>query len=75
MVLVANVEGESLSIVDASWRREAPCRRWRRSVAGGMDASEDGVLLASWRRGCIVLSMMLLWVFFAFADIFLSESS
>lgn len=60
---VANVDGESFSNDDASWRSDAPCRRWRRSMLGGMEATADGVVLMSSRRGWIVLSMMLLQIF------------
>ncbi len=40
---VAYVEGGKRSNVEASRRREVPWRRWRRSVLGGIPASEEGV--------------------------------
>lgn len=58
MQLVANVDGDSCSRVDASFSRDVPWRRWRRSTLDGMLERKDGVFVGSGRRGLIVLSMM-----------------
>ena len=62
MQLVANVDGDSFNSVDASWRRDAPCRRWRCSTSAVTFEREEGVFEASGRRCWIVLSMMHLFL-------------
>lgn len=37
------MEGGRRSSVAASWRRDVPWRRWRRSWLGGIPSLEDGV--------------------------------
>ena len=48
---VAKVEGPTRKRTEASCRRDAPWRRCRRSVSGGMELIKDGVVEADERMG------------------------
>ena len=62
MQLVAKVDADSCSRVDASCMSDVPWRRWSRSTWAVMLERVDGVLDASAMSGWIFLSMMHFWL-------------